>query len=184
MKDSEGVSVHRGLAPDQYKASTTQIVSPDGSLAAGPSGAVFLRMEYLPDVSQGPFRAMKDLPIANIFPQAAFVSQQSPAPPIIDDEPGASIVDPDVNAMKFAFAKVDTLDWASSGKWDGFEFYNMTGFHVFFGDDTMDKVCHIQLWTLGLYETVSNSTQSKVSNLNQADLWIPLACTLQARFRT
>ncbi|KAH9885080.1 hypothetical protein C8Q73DRAFT_718341 [Cubamyces lactineus] len=153
MKDSQGVSVHRGLAPDRHKAATTQIISQDGALTAGPSGAVFLRMEYLSGASQGPFRTMKDLPIANIFPQAASVSQQSQAPPVDHDVPGIGIIDPDVNAMKFAFAKVETLDWASSGKWDGFEFYNMTGFHVFFGDDAMDKVCHIQLWTLGLYET-------------------------------
>lgn len=31
----------------------------------------------------------------------------------------------------------------------------MTGFHVYFNDDAMEEVVHIQAWTLGIGETVS-----------------------------
>ncbi|KAI0325062.1 hypothetical protein GY45DRAFT_1438646 [Cubamyces sp. BRFM 1775] len=144
MKDSKGNEIRREIAPERYGAATTKILSDDGTLSAGSTGAVFLRMEHLSDASQGPFHNMKDLPIENAFPKSK-LSSASPLP--------ASVADPDVTDMEFAFAKVDTLDWAGSGKWDGFEFYNMTGFHVMFGDDTMEKICHSQLWTLGLGET-------------------------------
>ncbi|EJD34921.1 hypothetical protein AURDEDRAFT_154969 [Auricularia subglabra TFB-10046 SS5] len=132
MKDSGGKDIKRGLAPERHKAATTQILSKDGTVTAGSAGAVFMRLEYLSDHFQGPYRTMADLPIANAFPNS---------------------VPLDIQALQFPFIKVDQLPWASSGNWDGFEFYNMTGFHVFFGDGAMDKICHIQLWTLGLYET-------------------------------
>lgn len=35
----------------------------------------------------------------------------------------------------------------------------MTGFHVFFNDDALEEVVHIQAWTLGLGETVSKSVR-------------------------
>ncbi|KAI9065003.1 hypothetical protein FKP32DRAFT_1675136 [Trametes sanguinea] len=132
MKDSSGKVVRRGLAPAAHKAATTQIVSPDGKLTAGSSGAVFMRFEYVSSLNQGPYHAMKELPIGNVFPASA---------------------PDDVRGLKFEFVKCEKLAWASNGNWNGFEFYNMTGFHVHFGDDTLDKLCHIQLWTLGMGET-------------------------------
>ena len=38
--------------------------------------------------------------------------------------------------------------------WDDFQFYNALGFHIYFNDDAMEKVVHIQAWTLGIGETV------------------------------
>lgn len=38
--------------------------------------------------------------------------------------------------------------------WNDFQFFNVTGFHVYFNDDDLEKVVHIQAWTLGLSETV------------------------------
>ncbi|EJD41029.1 hypothetical protein AURDEDRAFT_169814 [Auricularia subglabra TFB-10046 SS5] len=132
MRADGGQVVKRGLAPDRRTTATTQILSSDGIIKAGAEGAAFMRLEYLADHVQGPYRTMADLPITNIFPNSA---------PL------------DVQALQFPFIKVDQLPWASNGNWDDFEFYNMTGFHVYFGDGAMDKICHIQLWTLGLYET-------------------------------
>lgn len=132
MRDDNGKVVKRGLAPDRRTAATTQICASDGIVKAGVEGAVFMRLEYLADHVQGPYRTMADLPIANVFPNS---------------------VPLDVQALEFPFIKVDQLPWASNGNWDDFEFYNITGFHVYFGDGAMDKICHIQLWTLGLYET-------------------------------
>ncbi|EPQ54179.1 hypothetical protein GLOTRDRAFT_139544 [Gloeophyllum trabeum ATCC 11539] len=132
MKGKDGSVTTRKLAPERHQAATTQVLSSDGRIQAGDDGAVFLRMEFLPDEPQGPYTAMSELPIANSFPASASL---------------------DVQALQFSFVKVEQLPWASNGNWDDFEFYNMTGFHVFFGDDAMEKICHIQLWTLGLGET-------------------------------
>ena len=45
-------------------------------------------------------------------------------------------------------------DLTTFAVWDNFEFYNMTGVHFFFNDDSMEEICHMQAWTLGLGETV------------------------------
>ncbi|CDO68224.1 hypothetical protein BN946_scf184913.g14 [Trametes cinnabarina] len=127
-----GHTVTRGLAPPAHKAASVQILSHDGTITAGASGAVLMRLEHLSEAFQGPYTTMAELPIANAFPASA---------------------PPDVRALAFEFVKCEKLAWASNGNWDGFEFYNMTGFHVHFGDDTLDKLCHIQLWTLGMGET-------------------------------
>lgn len=152
MKDFNGTDVRRGIAPERHQAATTNIVSVDGVFRSGKDGAVFLRMEHLDHSFDGPFNSMEQLVIANNFP---------PHVPL------------DVQALQFPFKKVDTLPWAENGgksslcalvtyltadgghsDWDNFEFFNMTGLHLVFGDDSMDKLCHIQLWTLGLGETV------------------------------
>ncbi|KAF7354079.1 Aldos-2-ulose dehydratase [Mycena venus] len=57
----------------------------------------------------------------------------------------------DVKAMQFPFIKVEKLPWAQNGLWNGFEFYNMTGFHIHFNDGV--EICHMQAWTLGRGET-------------------------------
>ncbi|KAI8970759.1 hypothetical protein BD414DRAFT_427330 [Trametes punicea] len=136
MKDLDGNVLRRGLAPPPHEAATTQLLSPDGTLTAGSSGAVFMQLEHLSTHYQGPYHTMAELPIANVFPASA---------------------PDDVRGLDFQFIKCEKLPWASSGDWNGYEFYNMRGFHVYFGDDSFDKVCHIQLWTLGLGETVGCS---------------------------
>ena len=60
--------------------------------------------------------------------------------------------------------------------WKDFEFYNFTGFHIYFNDDAMEEICHMQAWTLGLGETVSLSLKLSVS-------FSKLFLNLQARFR-
>ncbi|KAF7292250.1 hypothetical protein MIND_01252400 [Mycena indigotica] len=132
MKSTNGKVVQRTLAPERFQAATTRILSADGSVRAGADGAVFLLMEHMPDLVQGPFHSMHKLQIGNVFPA------HTPA---------------DVQALQFGFTKVDQLPWASGGNWDKFEFYNMSGFQLVFGDDAMEKICHVQLWTLGLGET-------------------------------
>jgi hypothetical protein len=94
MKDSDNNEVRRGLAPERHRAATTAVVSSDGTVQAGETGAVFLRMEYLSDHFQGPYRTMEQLPIVNVFP---------PSVPL------------DVQALQFPFIKVDKLPWAKNG---------------------------------------------------------------------
>ncbi|KAI8970758.1 hypothetical protein BD414DRAFT_233610 [Trametes punicea] len=140
VKDGDRNDVRRGVAPDPYTATSTGLVDSEGSITAGPAGTVVMQLEYLSGQSQGPFHTMAELPIANVFPSSA------PS---------------DVRELEFGFVKCEELPWASSGKWDGFEFYNMRGFHVYFGDDSLEKLCHVQLWTLGLGETVSCLTDTR-----------------------
>jgi len=118
-------------------------------------GAIILHVEPIAGKSRSPYNKMSDITTENIFPPL--------------DVPA------DVKSMKFPFIKVENLDWGRESKFHlfrhflhkiviatsdfkGFEFYNMTGFHVYFDDDAMDRVVHIQAWTLGLGETVSGFT--------------------------
>lgn len=49
----------------------------------------------------------------------------------------------------------------------GFEFYNMTGIYVYFNDDAMEQVVHMQAWTMGIGETVSKCLQLDYRTLNE-----------------
>ncbi|KAK1231003.1 hypothetical protein PQX77_005890 [Marasmius sp. AFHP31] len=121
----------RGIAPAAKSTHTTLVNS---TITAGDKGAVFIHLEPLDDHIQGPFSTMSEVSSLNILPNTPHV------------EPGARMV-------QLPFNKVETLPWASEGWWNEFEFYNVTGFHVFFNDDSFDNVVHIQAWTLGLGET-------------------------------
>lgn len=123
----------RGIAPIAKTATTTEFPFPDGTVTANQEGAVVLRVEPIPGESQGPYSKMSDITAQNIFPQ-------TPAIPA------------DVRVMTFPFVKVENLPWAGND-FDHFEFYNMTGFYVYFNDDAMEEIVHIQAWTLGLGET-------------------------------
>ncbi|KAI0777979.1 hypothetical protein BC629DRAFT_1582828 [Irpex lacteus] len=50
------------------------------------------------------------------------------------------------------FVRVDKTDWGISGDvmWNDFQFFNVTGFHVYFNDDDLEKVVHIRPGRLGL----------------------------------
>ncbi|KAJ7660887.1 hypothetical protein DFH06DRAFT_1400283 [Mycena polygramma] len=100
---------------------------------------VFILVEALQGHFQGPYSAMDQITTTNMFAQVPHV----PA---------------NVKAMEFPFVKVEDLSWGDKhgqGLWNDFEFYNMTGFHIYFNDDTMEEICHMQAWTLGLGETQS-----------------------------
>lgn len=127
----EGTKVTRGIAPPKKDKGTTLVF---GTATAGDKGAVFIHLEVLDDHMQGPFSIMSEVSSLNILPNNPHVSS------------GA-------RAVQLPFIKVQDLDWANSGLWDKFEFYNVTGFHVFFNDDSFENVVHMQAWTLGLGET-------------------------------
>lgn len=97
MKDPNGKMVTRGIAAPAKKEATSLILSIDGQVTAGKDGAVFIRVEPLGGEFQGPYSAMSEVAINNVFPYAPHV----PA---------------NVRAMEFPFLKVDTLGWASSGR--------------------------------------------------------------------
>jgi len=133
MKDGAN-HITRTIACDAKDIATTRIISKDGTVTAGENGAVFLHVEVLTNEYQGPYRSMSQVGVTNVFPSEPEVPAE-------------------VRAMDFPFVKVQDLAWASSGLWDDFEFYNMTGFYVYFNDDAMEEICHMQAWTLGVGET-------------------------------
>lgn len=143
MIDGDGKKHTRIIAPPAKKEGTTHILSNDGLVTAGTDGAVFIHVHLLYGEFQGPYNTMEEVVTENEFPR-------SPNVP------------PEVKAMKFPFLKVETLDWAKSGLWDDFEFYNLVGFYVYF-NDSMDEVVHIQAWTLGIGETARFHNHSEVS---------------------
>ncbi|KAJ6503795.1 hypothetical protein C8R45DRAFT_1185748 [Mycena sanguinolenta] len=130
--------VTRTIAPAVKETATTHPLSSDGTVKAGKGGAVFILVEALDGHFQGPYHAMDQITTTNMFTQVPHV----PA---------------NVKAMEFPFIKVEDLSWENlnSTVWNDFEFYNMTGFYIYFNDDTMEEICHMQAWTLGIGETVS-----------------------------
>lgn len=97
MTDKHGKTIVRTIATAAKDIATTLIVSHDGHVTAGKDGAVFLRLEELPNESQGPFPTMGKVTTTNQFPRTTHV--------------GA-----DVRLMEFPFLKVETLDWATNGR--------------------------------------------------------------------
>ncbi|KAG6867365.1 hypothetical protein C0993_003837 [Termitomyces sp. T159_Od127] len=114
---SNGSIVTRGIAPAAKTIESTLVPS---TIQSGDSGAVFLRIEVLEGQSQGPYSTMSEVTSLN-------------------DLPDNEHVFPDARAASLPFVKVDTLDWGSNGLWNDFEFYNVTGFHVHFNDDSFQR---------------------------------------------
>ncbi|KAJ7021157.1 hypothetical protein C8F04DRAFT_1013557 [Mycena alexandri] len=137
MTTPYGEVVTRTIAPPVKDKATTHPLSKNGTVAAGTDGAVIVLVEEVEGAFQGPYRAMDEITTTNMFAHVPHV----PA---------------DVKAMEFPFIKVEDLAWGDKdgeGLWNDFEFYNMTGFHIYFNDDAMEEICHMQAWTLGLGET-------------------------------
>ncbi|KAH7924398.1 hypothetical protein BV22DRAFT_1013346 [Leucogyrophana mollusca] len=135
LTDSQGKKVVRDIAPAAKEYRST-LVTPSTPVAAGVNGAVFMTVE-VGDSFQGPFETMSQVTSTNLL-------SSTPTIPV------------NVTNMEFPFIQVEKLDWASNGLWDDFQFFNATGFHVYFNDDAMEEIVHIQAWTLGIGETVDN----------------------------
>lgn len=96
MINERGVTICRTIAPPALQVDTTMVLSLDGVITAGKDGAVFLRVEILDSLDQGPYKTMSSVTITNQFPRIPEVDAQ-------------------VRAMEFPFLKVETLPFATSG---------------------------------------------------------------------
>ncbi|KAI0314587.1 hypothetical protein OF83DRAFT_1174605, partial [Amylostereum chailletii] len=132
LTDEQGTVEIRGIAPSAKTVHTT-LLSSSATIEAGASGAVFVAVT-LEDSYQGPFTTMSQVTSTNVLPQTDTIPTE-------------------VTSMDFPFIQVEKLDWASNGLWDDFQFFNATGFYVYFNDDAMEEIVHIQAWTLGIGET-------------------------------
>ncbi|KZV82026.1 hypothetical protein EXIGLDRAFT_844120 [Exidia glandulosa HHB12029] len=134
VTDSEGkYSSARTIAPDAKKSQTT-LVPPSGAVKSGDDGVVFIAVAKVGNSMQGPFTSMSQVTSVSAMPHTDNIA-------------------PEVASLVFPFFRVDQLPWATSGLWNDFEFYNASGFHIYFNDDWMDRIVHIQAWTLGIGET-------------------------------
>ncbi|KAF7982633.1 hypothetical protein HWV62_27061 [Athelia sp. TMB] len=130
FKDKAGRTVTRENAIAAKTVETTLLA--EGLVTAGTDGAVFLYVELLEGQNQGPYDDMSKVTIKNEFPEG---------------------VPANVRAMQFLFTRVDRLGWPNSKDFTDFEFYNMSGIYVYFNDDAMEQIVHMQAWTLGIGET-------------------------------
>ncbi|KAI0084960.1 hypothetical protein BDY19DRAFT_987261 [Irpex rosettiformis] len=130
-----GQSEIRGVAPAAHTHHTT-VIAPFAKITAGEHGTVFMSVQILDNHSQGPFTTMSQVVTENSLPRREGVSDEA-------------------RDVKIPFIRVDRTNWGmEGGLWNDFQFFNATGYHVYFNDDAMEKVVHIQAWTLGLGETV------------------------------
>ncbi|KAI0689663.1 hypothetical protein BC835DRAFT_1418344 [Cytidiella melzeri] len=133
-RDENNKDTVSGIAPPAHTSSTT-MVSTSATITAGEQGVVFMTVEILSDSFQGPFSTMSQVVSANALPNADGISAEA-------------------RNIDVPFIRVDKLGWGQeTGLWNNFQFFNATGFHVYFNDDAVEKVVQIQAWTLGVGET-------------------------------
>ncbi|KAG8684668.1 hypothetical protein FRC08_013564, partial [Ceratobasidium sp. 394] len=126
--DAKAGRVTRGIAIDTQKAASMIPDAIDNIVKAGEKGAIFVRFESsitttLPGLR---YRNMDDVATINSLPFTA--------------QPAArDLVFPWVACRDRPWAKPGTFNWP---------FYNQVGYHVMYNDDTFDRLCHIQAWTL------------------------------------
>ncbi|TDL21830.1 hypothetical protein BD410DRAFT_789214 [Rickenella mellea] len=138
-----GEDAERLIAPPPKKSQSTR-VPPKSNVRAGLRGAVFITFQHASNQYEGPFSTMSQVASANILPSIPSI----PA---------------DVLNTEFPFNRVENLPWATSGLWNGFEFFNATGFHIRFNDSPMGEIVHVQAWTLGIGETARFHNHSDVA---------------------
>ncbi|KAI0031185.1 hypothetical protein K488DRAFT_79220 [Vararia minispora EC-137] len=132
IKGKDG-SLTRGISPPAKEVGQTRVTLGATVTASRKTGAVFVAVSQIKDAFQGPFTAMSQIFSSSAMPHTDTISQ-------------------DAASSTFPFVRVDQLAWAN-GNFDDFEFYNALGFHLYFNDDRMEKLAHIQAWTLGIGET-------------------------------
>jgi hypothetical protein len=92
-------------------------------------GAIILRLQQL-EKEPGRWKHASDVPVETTF----------------------DLTDQGINFPPLNFIKVDKLWWG--GEFQGYDFYNMTGFH-FRLQDNKQNICHMQFWTAGRQSRLS-----------------------------
>ncbi|KAH7105160.1 hypothetical protein BKA62DRAFT_438542 [Auriculariales sp. MPI-PUGE-AT-0066] len=133
----------RGISPLPKTAASTEVTS-GATVRAGSDGVVFMSVARGSDGFEGPFSSM----------------DQIESKPIIVD---GAFLDPTLPDVDIPFVRVDETSWGSTGHWDGLQFFNATGFSIYFGDDSMELICHTQAWTCGLYETAKFHIHDRIN---------------------
>ncbi|SJL07214.1 related to Aldos-2-ulose dehydratase [Armillaria ostoyae] len=126
--DQDGGAHERTQAPAPWQASTIMVDAKDSKIFTRQEGAIFILVKDSISSGKPPFTDMSQVIARNIFP----------------------LCFPDaVRHATFPWVKVADRPWAN-GRFEGLEFYNLVGFHVRYGDDSAEAICHIQLWTAGV----------------------------------
>ncbi|THU84404.1 hypothetical protein K435DRAFT_733201, partial [Dendrothele bispora CBS 962.96] len=125
-QDNEDKTQTRTQATSPFRV-VSNIINAD-SVQAGPAGAAFVILRESTTSGRPPYPDMNQLEANNIFPER---------------------FPEEVKNMRFDWVKVENRPWAN-GRFKDLEFYNLVGFQVRIGDDSLTNICHIQMWTAGV----------------------------------
>ncbi|RDX48488.1 hypothetical protein OH76DRAFT_1483853 [Lentinus brumalis] len=144
--DNHGKQQERTVAADPFSQVSTIVHSKDGHIRTRAEGALFVILRKSDTSGKPPYSDMKQLVAHNIFPN--YFSE-------------------DVRQLDFPWVKVEDRPWAN-GRFKDLEFYNLTGFHVRYNDDSDEHVCHIQGWTaaVGVSAGFHNHTDQSFCELH------------------
>ncbi|KAJ3876870.1 hypothetical protein F5051DRAFT_453502 [Lentinula edodes] len=126
--DLNNTQQERTPATNTFAVVSTVVDAKDGCIHTRNEGAVFLLMTRSDTSGQPPYSHMDQLKARNIIP-THFSST--------------------LRYLEFPWVKVEDRPWAN-GRFKDLEFYNLTGFHVRYDDDSDEQLCHMQLWTAGV----------------------------------
>ncbi|KAJ3982175.1 hypothetical protein F5890DRAFT_408747 [Lentinula detonsa] len=126
--DKNEAQQERTQATNTFGVISTIVDAKDGYILTQSEGAVLLLMTKSETSGRPPYSDMNQLEARNIIP-AHFSST--------------------LQHMEFPWVKVEHRPWAN-GRFKDLEFYNLTGFHVRYADDSDSLLCHMQLWTAGV----------------------------------
>ncbi|TFK62264.1 hypothetical protein BDN72DRAFT_890043 [Pluteus cervinus] len=126
--DASGERQSRTQATTPFGTASNIVDSELSMVKAGPDGAAFMLLKPSTTSGTPPYSDMSQLVAHNIFPP------RFPA---------------DIRDMQFPWVKVEDRPWAN-GRFKDLEFYNLIGFQVKLANDSLQHVCHIQLWTAGV----------------------------------
>ncbi|KAJ4480225.1 hypothetical protein J3R30DRAFT_3370961 [Lentinula aciculospora] len=118
----------RTQATNPFGVISTIVDAKENHIYTQHEGAVFLLMAMSDTSGRPPFSDMDQLKARNIIPNHFTSALQH---------------------IDFPWVKVEDRPWAN-GRFKDLEFYNLTGFHVRYGDDSDETLCHMQLWTAGV----------------------------------
>ncbi|KAJ3826741.1 hypothetical protein F5878DRAFT_619848 [Lentinula raphanica] len=126
--DKNETQQERTQATNPFGVISTIVDAQDGHIFTQAEGAVFLLMTKSTTSGKPPYSDMAQLKAQNTIPPQFSSSLQH---------------------MDFPWVKVQDRPWAN-GRFKDLEFYNLTGFHVRYADDSDQTLCHMQLWTAGV----------------------------------
>ncbi|KAJ1304646.1 hypothetical protein OPQ81_005787 [Rhizoctonia solani] len=133
----DGKSYERGIAVDPQKAESMVLDAKDNIVTAGPNGAIFI---HLAPSKDNPWNGENFTEIGQVKAVNCF--------------PDSHAVDPTVCDLEFPWVPCNARTWAQCRSTQFHNsFHNLVGFHVVYDDDSLTSICHIQAWTLGIYQS-------------------------------
>ncbi|KAG8792278.1 hypothetical protein FRC12_006597 [Ceratobasidium sp. 428] len=127
--NSNGECVTRGIAVEPQKSASMLPDAPNHIVKAGDKGAIFVRLQSstATTLPGRRYNNMDDVATINCLPFTA---------------------DPAARDLLFPWVAVKDRPWVKPPGNFNWPFYNQVGYHILYNDDSFDRLCHIQAWTL------------------------------------